>query len=117
MGYKPGQGLGRRNQGLVNPIEARVMPKGKSLFLSSILQYFIQIGRSLDAVLELKKKNKLPDAFKIKKHRQKSTNTKQKKLPEQKDFFTFLDKVFTSEMRSSLFSINSLINKLCFSFS
>jgi hypothetical protein len=30
MGYKSGQGLGRRNQGLVNPIEARVLPKGIS---------------------------------------------------------------------------------------
>ena len=38
MGYKIGQGLGRHNQGLVNPIEARILPKGKSL----------------DAVLELK---------------------------------------------------------------
>ncbi|CAF4793458.1 unnamed protein product [Rotaria sp. Silwood1] len=85
MGYKSGQGLGRQNQGLVNPIEAHVLPKGKSL----------------DAVLELKKKNKLPDAFKIKKHRKKLTIEKQKKLPEQKDVFTFLDKIFTSEMKST----------------
>ncbi|CAF2911650.1 unnamed protein product [Rotaria sp. Silwood2] len=85
MGYKSGQGLGRQNQGLINPIEAHVLPKGKSL----------------DAVLELKKKNKLPDAFKIKKHRKKITIEKQKKIPEQKDIFTFLDKIFTSEMRST----------------
>ncbi|CAF4065275.1 unnamed protein product [Adineta steineri] len=85
MGYKAGQGLGVRNQGLVNPIEARVLPK----------------GRSLDAVLELKKKNRLPDAFKIKKHKKKSTIEKEKKLPEQKDVFTFLDKIFTSEMNST----------------
>jgi len=51
----------------------------------------------LDAVLELKKKNKLPNAFKIKKHR------KTRIIEKQKDVFTFLDKVFTSEMRSSMF--------------
>ena len=33
MGYKTGQGLGKQNQGLVNPIEARVLPKGISVFL------------------------------------------------------------------------------------
>ncbi|CAF0878269.1 unnamed protein product [Rotaria sordida] len=85
MGYKAGQGLGRQNQGLVNPIEARILPKGKSL----------------EAILELKKQNKLPDAFKIKKHRKKLTIEKQKKLPEEKDVFTFLDKIFTSEIRST----------------
>jgi hypothetical protein len=51
----------------------------------------------LDAVLELKKKNKLPNAFKIKKHRNKTI------IEKQKDVFTFLDEVFTSEMRSSMF--------------
>ncbi|CAF0893753.1 unnamed protein product [Rotaria sordida] len=85
MGYKAGQGLGRQNQGLVNPIEARILPKGKSL----------------EAILELKKQHKLPDAFKIKKHRKKLTIEKQKKLPEEKDVFTFLDKIFTSEIRST----------------
>jgi len=49
----------------------------------------------LNTVLELKKKNKLPNAFKIKKHRKKTI------IEKQKDVFTFLDKVFTSEMRSS----------------
>jgi tuftelin-interacting protein 11 len=36
MGYKSGQGLGRRNQGLVNPIEARILPKGSSLIYSNL---------------------------------------------------------------------------------
>jgi len=58
---------------------------------------FIWLGKSLDVVLELKKKNKLPNAFKIKKHRNKTI------IEKQKDVFTFLDKVFTSEMRSSMF--------------
>ncbi len=57
----------------------------------------------MDAVLELKKKNRLPNAFKIKKQRKIS-----KKLPEeQKDVFTFLDKVFTSEMNSNVLSKDS----------
>ncbi len=60
----------------------------------------------MDAVLELRKKNKLPNAFKIKKHRKKPIIEEK-----QKDVFTFLDKVFTSEMRSSLFLYkNSLLN-------
>ena len=80
MGYKPGQGLGRKNQGLVNPVEAHVLPKGKSL----------------DAVLELKKKKKLVKAFKVPKERKQPMA-----VAKQKDLFTFLDKVFTSEMNSS----------------
>lgn len=41
MGYKAGQGLGRRNQGLVNPIEARVLPKGiQSILLLSLKSIF-----------------------------------------------------------------------------
>ncbi len=50
----------------------------------------------MDTVLELKKKNKLPNAFKIKNHRKKPI------IEKQKDVFTFLDKVFTSEMQTSL---------------
>ncbi|CAF1479523.1 unnamed protein product [Adineta ricciae] len=80
MGYKPGQGLGRTNQGLVNPVEAHVLPKGKSL----------------DAVLELKKKKKLVKAFKVSKERKQPMA-----VAKQKDLFTFLDKVFTSEMNSN----------------
>jgi len=55
------------------------------------------IGKSLDVVLELKKKKKLPNAFKMNKHRKKAI------IEKDKGVFTFLDKVFTAEMRSSLF--------------
>ena len=58
----------------------------------------------MDAVLELQKKKKLPNAFKPRKPRKIST----KKLPEEKDIFTFLDKVFTSEINSSSLFIPNL---------
>ena len=57
----------------------------------------------MDTVLELKAKNKLSNAFKIKKSRKQLTNNKSKKLPEDKDMFTFLDKILISDISSSLF--------------
>jgi hypothetical protein len=66
---------------------------------------FILIGKSLDAILELKKKNKLPNAFKVKKHRKKEI------IEKQKDVFTLLDKIFTSEMGSSKNLYEDLLKK------
>jgi hypothetical protein len=40
MGYKSGQGLGRQNQGLINPIEARLLPKGNSLIYPNFFNRF-----------------------------------------------------------------------------
>jgi hypothetical protein len=42
MGYKLGQGLGRYNQGLVDPIEARILPKGIALTFD-LVQYIESI--------------------------------------------------------------------------
>ena len=49
----------------------------------------------MDAVLELKKKKKLPNAFKVKK-----VQKVVKQVPESNDVFTFLDKVFTTDLKS-----------------
>jgi hypothetical protein len=59
--------------------------------------------------LELKKNRKLPDAFKVKKRRLKPTTVKQKALPKEKDVFTFLDRVFTTEMNSGMLSSSTAI--------
>jgi hypothetical protein len=58
----------------------------------------------LDAVLELKKKKRLPKAFKAQK------TSKKPIIEKQRDVFTFLDKVFTADMQSGLFLILILIN-------
>ena len=86
MGYRSGQGLGRHNQGRVNPVEARVLPKGKSL----------------DAVMELKNRKRLPNAFKLRRQRKKMLkNLSSRSTTEESGVFTFLDRVLTSEIRSA----------------
>lgn len=67
MGYKPGMGLGRNQQGIIKPIEAKVRPKGQALGQGSRLPDFDEAEEDTTKKPELiKPQTQLPKAWKKK---------------------------------------------------
>lgn len=78
MGYIFGKGLGKDGSGIVEPVEAVVLPQGKSL----------------DKIAELRENNKLPKPGRKKRQRQRSSKVENIKLPTEGssgDIFDFIN--------------------------
>lgn len=83
MGYNFGEGLGKDSSGIINPVEAKLMPKGKSL----------------DHCMKIKEKSGSKDQEKLEKRKRRMERLKEKRLKEgflknsvESDIFGFLNR-------------------------
>lgn len=97
MGYKPGNGLGPRGDGILEPVEADVIP----------------MGVSLDTVKELREKCLIRTVYKLngilKKKSDHKANLCQKKTQNENSMFYMIDKMLKNHAskRKDMCSINS----------